>query len=134
MDESFTHSVVVPPGEAVTPEQLAVGEVPAADGESGRPTYLPARKFPFRLDGFQRAACACIERGESVLVSAHTSAGKTTGARRSVKGESGAESAARVRAVVLALGSGGARAGRRERRERASGEASTHLEPGKFGR
>ena len=50
-----------------------------------------------------------------------------------MKGESGAESAARVRAAVLALGSGGARAGRRERRERASGEASTHLEPGQAG-
>ena len=50
-----------------------------------------------------------------------------------MKGESGAESAARVRAAVLALGSGGARARRRERRERASGEASTHLEPGQAG-
>ena len=50
------------------------------------------------------------------LASAHGSTAR-------VKGESGAESAARVRAAVLALGSGGARAGRRERRERASGEA-----------
>ena len=50
-----------------------------------------------------------------------------------MKGESGAESAARVRAAVHAIGSGGARAGRRERRERASGEASTHLEPGQAG-
>ena len=56
------------------------------------------------------------------LASAHGSTAR-------VKGESGAESAARVRAAVLALGSGGARAGRRERRERASGEASTHLGP-----
>ena len=60
------------------------------------------------------------------LASAHGSTAR-------VKGESGAESAARVRAAVLALGSGGARAGRRERRERASGEASTHLEPGQAG-
>ena len=78
MDKSFQHSVAMPPGLAPTPEQLAVGEVPAAaESEAQEPTYLPARKFPFRLDGFQRAACACIERGESVLVSAHTSAGKT---------------------------------------------------------
>ena len=72
----------MPPGLAPTPEQLAVGEVPApAEGEAAllteEATHLPARKFPFRLDGFQRAACACIDRGESVLVSAHTSAGKT---------------------------------------------------------
>ena len=37
----------------------------------------PARLYPFELDPFQRAAVACIEREESVLVSAHTSAGKT---------------------------------------------------------
>ena len=55
------------------------------------------------------------------------------GSTARVKGESGAESAARVRAAVHAIGSGGARAGRRERRERASGEASTHLEPGQAG-
>ena len=82
MDKSFQHSVAMPPGLAPTPEQLAVGEVPApAEGEAAllteEATHLPARKFPFRLDGFQRAACACIDRGESVLVSAHTSAGKT---------------------------------------------------------
>jgi ATP-dependent RNA helicase DOB1 len=33
--------------------------------------------FSFELDGFQRAAIDCLERRESVLVSAHTSAGKT---------------------------------------------------------
>ena len=78
MDRSFSHRVVMPPGLAPTPEQLAVGEVPAASGgEAQEPTSLPARKFPFQLDGFQRVACACIERSESVLVSAHTSAGKT---------------------------------------------------------
>ena len=43
MDESFTHSVLVPPGEAVTPEQLAVGEVPAAAGESGRGSRAAGR-------------------------------------------------------------------------------------------
>lgn len=38
---------------------------------------LPARTWPFTLDPFQKVSIASIERGESVLVSAHTSAGKT---------------------------------------------------------
>lgn len=37
----------------------------------------PAKRYPFRLDPFQELAVACIEREESVLVAAHTSAGKT---------------------------------------------------------
>jgi ATP-dependent RNA helicase DOB1 len=37
----------------------------------------PARKYGFNLDPFQKTSVAAIERGESVLVSAHTSAGKT---------------------------------------------------------
>ncbi|KAF3160660.1 ATP-dependent RNA helicase mtr4, variant 2 [Orbilia oligospora] len=37
----------------------------------------PARKYSFKLDPFQAVSIASIERGESVLVSAHTSAGKT---------------------------------------------------------
>ena len=37
----------------------------------------PARTWPFKLDPFQQVSVASIERGESVLVSAHTSAGKT---------------------------------------------------------
>ncbi|GMM28643.1 ATP-dependent RNA helicase [Martiniozyma asiatica (nom. inval.)] len=36
-----------------------------------------ARKYPFTLDPFQDTAISCIDREESVLVSAHTSAGKT---------------------------------------------------------
>lgn len=37
----------------------------------------PAKTWPFTLDPFQQVSIASIERGESVLVSAHTSAGKT---------------------------------------------------------
>ena len=37
----------------------------------------PAKEFPFTLDPFQEVSIASIERNESVLVSAHTSAGKT---------------------------------------------------------
>ncbi|GMT22252.1 hypothetical protein PFISCL1PPCAC_13549, partial [Pristionchus fissidentatus] len=36
-----------------------------------------AKKYPFPLDPFQQAAVVCMERGESVFVAAHTSAGKT---------------------------------------------------------
>lgn len=37
----------------------------------------PAKTYPFSLDTFQREAIGHIERDESVLVAAHTSAGKT---------------------------------------------------------
>ncbi|KAG9303555.1 hypothetical protein G9A89_018451 [Geosiphon pyriformis] len=37
----------------------------------------PPRTYPFTLDPFQKVSIQCIERSESVLVSAHTSAGKT---------------------------------------------------------
>lgn len=37
----------------------------------------PARTWKFQLDPFQQVSIASIERNESVLVSAHTSAGKT---------------------------------------------------------
>ena len=37
----------------------------------------PARVYPFKLDPFQQVSVHAIERNESVLVSAHTSAGKT---------------------------------------------------------
>lgn len=42
-----------------------------------KPPATPARTWPFKLDPFQQVSVASIERGESVLVSAHTSAGKT---------------------------------------------------------
>lgn len=37
----------------------------------------PVKEFPFILDPFQKEALRCIENSQSVLVSAHTSAGKT---------------------------------------------------------
>jgi ATP-dependent RNA helicase DOB1 len=42
-----------------------------------RPPQEPARTWPFTLDPFQQVSIASIQRNESVLVSAHTSAGKT---------------------------------------------------------
>lgn len=38
----------------------------------------PAITFPYELDTFQKASIDALEDGDSVLVSAHTSAGKTT--------------------------------------------------------
>jgi ATP-dependent RNA helicase DOB1 len=37
----------------------------------------PAKEYAFTLDPFQATAANCLERRESVLVAAHTSAGKT---------------------------------------------------------
>ncbi|CAI9769269.1 unnamed protein product [Fraxinus pennsylvanica] len=36
----------------------------------------PAKEFPFKLDPFQSEAIRCIDHGESVMVSAHTSAAR----------------------------------------------------------
>ncbi|KAG9510845.1 Exosome RNA helicase MTR4, partial [Fragariocoptes setiger] len=41
------------------------------------PGHKPARTYPFNLDPFQKRSIMCIENSQSVLVSAHTSAGKT---------------------------------------------------------
>jgi ATP-dependent RNA helicase DOB1 len=40
-------------------------------------SHEPAKIYAFQLDSFQQEAVNYIERGESVLVAAHTSAGKT---------------------------------------------------------
>lgn len=52
-----------------------------APKEYFRPEYKRpakrAKEYKFKLDRFQEEAVRCIERGESVLVAAHTSAGKT---------------------------------------------------------
>lgn len=59
------HEVAVPPGYPYIPISQHV------------PSETPARVYPFTLDPFQRVAIHSIERNESVLVAAHTSAGKT---------------------------------------------------------
>ncbi|CAE5962631.1 unnamed protein product [Arabidopsis arenosa] len=48
--------------------------VPLAPSVHNKP---PAKDFPFTLDSFQSEAIKCLDNGESVMVSAHTSAGKT---------------------------------------------------------
>lgn len=60
------HEVAIPTG---------FNYIPFSEQESQ--TKPPAKTYPFTLDPFQKQAIKCLERGESVLVSAHTSAGKT---------------------------------------------------------
>ena len=62
--EACTHEVAVPPG---------VEYVPLTINASNK----PAKEYPFILDPFQKEALLCLENNQSVLVSAHTSAGKT---------------------------------------------------------
>jgi len=58
-----THEVAVPPDCSFT-----------GLSDHGRE---PAKTYPFTLDPFQSQSILCIENDQSVLVSAHTSAGKT---------------------------------------------------------
>lgn len=78
----------LPSSEAAAPSSGAGSdEAPAparGDVDEGLTTALddslpsnPAKTYPFSLDPFQRRSIACLERNESVMVSAHTSAGKT---------------------------------------------------------
>jgi ATP-dependent RNA helicase DOB1 len=47
------------------------------------PEFKPAKEYPYTLDAFQRESIEALECKQSVLVSAHTSAGKTTGSNSS---------------------------------------------------
>ena len=53
------------------------GALPPGGRSAPPPPAVPAKVYPFVLDPFQRTAIECVERNESVLVAAHTSAGKT---------------------------------------------------------
>ncbi|KAI4352733.1 hypothetical protein L6164_006954 [Bauhinia variegata] len=66
------HEVAVPSGYNSTNDESIHGSLsnPEYNGEM-------AKSYPFTLDPFQEVSIACLERNESVLVSAHTSAGKT---------------------------------------------------------
>ncbi|XP_034939443.1 exosome RNA helicase MTR4 [Chelonus insularis] len=61
--ESCTHEVAVPPNHEYVPLDNKITQ--------------PAKAYKFVLDPFQKEAILCIENNQSVLVSAHTSAGKT---------------------------------------------------------
>ncbi|XP_022753462.1 DExH-box ATP-dependent RNA helicase DExH10 isoform X3 [Durio zibethinus] len=66
------HEVAVPSGYISTKDESIHGTLsnPVYNGEM-------AKTYKFELDPFQQVSVACLERNESVLVSAHTSAGKT---------------------------------------------------------
>ncbi|KAF8033637.1 hypothetical protein BT93_C0040 [Corymbia citriodora subsp. variegata] len=66
------HEVAVPTGYDSNKDESVHGTLsdPVYSGEM-------AKTYPFKLDPFQQVSIACLERKESVLVSAHTSAGKT---------------------------------------------------------
>lgn len=68
--EACTHEVAVPVGQAHMPLH------PSRE--------KPAKTYPFMLDAFQKEAILCIDNEQSVLVSAHTSAGKTVVAEYSI--------------------------------------------------
>ncbi|XWS11555.1 hypothetical protein CRYUN_Cryun37aG0008300 [Craigia yunnanensis] len=53
------------------------GYVPSASSTELPADCKPAKEFPFTLDPFQSEAINCLDNGQSVMVSAHTSAGKT---------------------------------------------------------
>jgi ATP-dependent RNA helicase DOB1 len=59
------HQVAIPPNYPYVPIS------------QHKPPAEPAKTWPFPLDPFQQVAVSSIQREESVLVSAHTSAGKT---------------------------------------------------------
>eukprot|EP00899_Mesostigma_viride_P016139 jgi/Mesvir1/24526/Mv21867-RA.1 len=66
------------------PVRTCLHETVYPDGQVKGPTLKrrpadakPARVYPFKLDPFQEAAIACLDANESVMVAAHTSAGKT---------------------------------------------------------
>ena len=63
-------------------------EIALPPGGQRPPTPQPketlARTYDFPLDPFQQAAVSCIENGNSVLVCAHTSAGKTVCAEHAI--------------------------------------------------
>ncbi|KDE07762.1 hypothetical protein MVLG_02032 [Microbotryum lychnidis-dioicae p1A1 Lamole] len=65
LTHAVRHQVALPPSY---PYVSIASHVPPAE---------PARTYPFELDPFQKVSIASIQRNESVLVSAHTSAGKT---------------------------------------------------------
>ena len=64
--QGCTHEVALPEGYEAT-EKTYNPEYPKD----------PAKTYPFTLDDFQKLSVSCIGQNESVLVSAHTSAGKT---------------------------------------------------------
>ena len=74
LSHNIQHQVALPP-------DLDYEYIPLSEHKS---PDEPARTWNFKLDPFQSLSVASIERDESVLVSAHTSAGKTVVAEYAV--------------------------------------------------
>ncbi|KAK7414646.1 ATP-dependent RNA helicase mtr4 [Neonectria punicea] len=74
LSHNIQHQVALPP-------DLDCEYVPLSEHKAPKE---PARTYSFKLDPFQSLSVASIERDESVLVSAHTSAGKTVVAEYAV--------------------------------------------------
>ncbi|KAG8834632.1 ATP-dependent RNA helicase mtr4 [Serendipita sp. 399] len=72
LSHQVRHQVAIPSGYSYVPIS------------SHQPDENPARTYPFKLDPFQDVSIFAIQRNESVLVSAHTSAGKTVVAEYAV--------------------------------------------------
>lgn len=72
--------------EAAVPVGYTSNKDESVHGTLSNPVYngKMAKTYPFTLDPFQQVSVACLERNESVLVSAHTSAGKTAVAEYSI--------------------------------------------------
>ncbi|CAI5464142.1 unnamed protein product [Closterium sp. Yama58-4] len=71
-EKTCVHDVALPPDFTSSLDESVHGTIYA-------PVYKGpmAKTYPFELDPFQATSVACLERRESVLVAAHTSAGKT---------------------------------------------------------
>lgn len=64
--------------------QVAGPEADVADSTPPPEVESYAHTFAFELDPFQRTAINALEAGDSVLVAAHTSAGKTVVAQYAI--------------------------------------------------
>ena len=74
------HEVALPVSytyDQVKPRLSSPKAVEEGSGAAAKPERVPAKTYPFVLDPFQARAVDALERNQSVLVSAHTSAGKT---------------------------------------------------------
>ncbi|CAO2816579.1 unnamed protein product [Amaranthus hypochondriacus] len=65
--------------EVAVPKDFVSSKDSSIHGTLANPNYTGpmAKTYAFTLDPFQQVSISCLERKESVLVSAHTSAGKT---------------------------------------------------------
>ncbi|KAG9160389.1 hypothetical protein Leryth_008796 [Lithospermum erythrorhizon] len=72
--------------EVAVPSEYNSSNEESIHGTLSNPVYNDemAKYYAFKLDPFQEVSVACLERTESVLVSAHTSAGKTAVAEYAV--------------------------------------------------